>query len=84
MDFSFLRRGFPWFGESDPLAVMWSVAAPADDEDDDDDEDNYSRGGGQDDEDVEDEFFDDDEDDEDDGHDAGDTLWAGSQMRQHH
>jgi len=81
MDLSFLRRGFPWFGEYDPLAVVWAATGPADDDDDEEDGDSYSRGG-TDDDDEDDEFYD-DEEEEDDGHDAGGTLWAGArEMRQ--
>lgn len=83
MDLDFLRRGFSWFGESDPLSVVWALAGPADEDDDDEEDgDNYSRGGGEE-EDEDDESYD-DEDDEDDGHDAGGTLWAGGRpMRQY-
>ena len=81
MDLDLVRRGFTWFGESDPMAVCWAQAGPADDEDDDDDEDSYSRGGDLDDDEDD---FDDEDEDEDDGHDAGGTLWAAPRrMRQY-
>ena len=65
MNLDLLRGPFAWFGEYDPVAVVWAQAAPDDDEDEGD---SYSRGG----DDDEDEEADDLDDDDD----EGDTLWA--------